>query len=142
LSRLARSAVAPFPHVPSSADERSVRQVKRRFIPYVINCHHHVHERSDRPHPPVPATGPSGDRRPPRTLHGEVDAYVGELMVAEGAQRRGIGTRLVRAAEQWARSQGLRHLTLETGAANGTARAFYAALGYAEEDVRLTRTIG
>jgi GNAT superfamily N-acetyltransferase len=73
---------------------------------------------------------------------GETDAYVGELVVAAGMERRGVGTLLMRAAEEWGRRRGLKFLTLETGAANSTARAFYASLGYQEEDVRLTRELG
>jgi ribosomal protein S18 acetylase RimI-like enzyme len=72
---------------------------------------------------------------------GEVDAYVGELVVAAGYERRGIGTLLMQAAETWSRDRGYRRVTLETGAANQSARAFYAALGYLEEEVRLTKTI-
>lgn len=72
---------------------------------------------------------------------GETDAYVGELVVAEAAERRGVGTLLMQAAEQWGRGRGLKCLTLETGAANSTARAFYASLGYQEEDVRLTKEL-
>ena len=53
---------------------------------------------------------------------GETDAYVGELVVAEGMERRGVGRLLMRAAEDWGRQRGLKHLTLETGAANGGAR--------------------
>jgi GNAT superfamily N-acetyltransferase len=52
-----------------------------------------------------------------------------------------VGRSLVAAAEAWARERGLSRITLETGAANSAARAFYAALGFAEEDVRLTRTL-
>ena len=70
---------------------------------------------------------------------GQKDAYVGELVVAEAEEGRGIGRMLMQAAEGWARSQGLQYLTLETGAANGAARAFYAALGYQEEDIRFTK---
>jgi ribosomal protein S18 acetylase RimI-like enzyme len=72
---------------------------------------------------------------------GQVDAYVGELITAAGQERRGIARRLMAAAEAWGASRGLKFLTLETGAANHTARAFYAALGYQEEDVRLTKEI-
>ncbi|MFI7612063.1 GNAT family N-acetyltransferase [Nonomuraea terrae] len=72
---------------------------------------------------------------------GTVDAYVGELAVAPHAARGGVGRQLMAAAETWARRQGVRHLTLETGAANTTARHFYAALGYREEAIRLTRTL-
>jgi ribosomal protein S18 acetylase RimI-like enzyme len=45
------------------------------------------------------------------------------------------------AAEEWARRQRLTCVTLHTGAANTRARAFYAALGYEEEDVRLTKRL-
>jgi GNAT superfamily N-acetyltransferase len=72
---------------------------------------------------------------------GDVDAYVGELVVAEAMERRGFGARLLGAAEAWAVERGLERLTLETGAANSGARAFYAAAGYVEEDVRLTKEI-
>lgn len=72
---------------------------------------------------------------------GQVDAYVGELVTAAGQERRGIARALMRAAEAWGAARGLDHLTLETGMANHGARAFYAALGYLEEDVRLTKRI-
>lgn len=72
---------------------------------------------------------------------GEPDAYVRELVVAQGHERRGVGRRLVAAAEAWAAERGHRCVTLETGAANTSARAFYASLGYLEEDVRLTRPL-
>jgi GNAT superfamily N-acetyltransferase len=48
---------------------------------------------------------------------------------------------LMDAAEGWARRRGHQHITLETGAANGAARAFYDRRGYQEEDVRLTKTL-
>ncbi|MGV9375748.1 N-acetyltransferase family protein [Nonomuraea sp. NPDC003707] len=76
-----------------------------------------------------------------RHFTGAMDAYVGELAVHSRAVRTGVGRRLMAAAEDWAQQQGLRHLTLETGAANTTARRFYAALGYLEEGVRLTRSL-
>src|SRR3982751_3264399 len=72
---------------------------------------------------------------------GQLDAYVGELIVAELMERRGIGGLLIRAAELWAAERGFEYLTLETGAANNGARAFYASLGYCEEDVRITKRI-
>lgn len=72
---------------------------------------------------------------------GQADAYVGELVTAAGKERRGIGRALMQAAEAWGAARGLDHLTLETGAANAAARALYAALGYLEEDVRVTKKI-
>jgi ribosomal protein S18 acetylase RimI-like enzyme len=72
---------------------------------------------------------------------GQVDAYVGELAVRTGRERRGIATQLMAAAETWAASHGRAFLTLETGAANQPARKLYTALGYQEEEVRLTKAI-
>jgi GNAT superfamily N-acetyltransferase len=72
---------------------------------------------------------------------GERDGYIGELVVADRASKRGIGRALIAAAEAWARDHGLRNLTLHTGAFNANARGFYAALGFAEEEVRLTRPV-
>jgi GNAT superfamily N-acetyltransferase len=76
-----------------------------------------------------------------RHWSGDTDAYIGELVVAAHAEGRGVGRDLVRAAEQWAvgRGRGHRRITLETGVANHAARRFYATLGYAEEQVQLTR---
>lgn len=73
---------------------------------------------------------------------GQVDGYVGELVVAGGCVRRGVGSALMAAVELWASDRGLTHLTLETGAANASARGFYGALGYRDEDVRLTKRVG
>lgn len=70
-----------------------------------------------------------------------VDAYVGELVVDEQTTGHGVGRALMEAAECWARSAGHRRLSVETGAANLSARAFYAALGYAEEEVVLSRAL-
>jgi ribosomal protein S18 acetylase RimI-like enzyme len=79
--------------------------------------------------------------RPTRHFTGEHDGYIGELVVAPHAERRGVGRSLIDTAEAWARDRGLAHLTLHTGAYNASARAFYAALGFAEEEVRLTRPV-
>jgi ribosomal protein S18 acetylase RimI-like enzyme len=78
---------------------------------------------------------------PAQHFTGEQDGYIGELVVAELAARRGVGRSLIAAAEAWARDHGLAHLTLHAGAYNGDARAFYASLGFAEEEVRLTRPV-
>jgi ribosomal protein S18 acetylase RimI-like enzyme len=80
--------------------------------------------------------------RAARHFTGECDGYIGELAVAGHASRRGTGRALIGAADEWARDHGLANLTLHTGAYNAGARAFYAALGFAEEEVRLTRPVG
>lgn len=72
---------------------------------------------------------------------GQIDAYVGELAIAETASRQGVGSTLMRTVQDWADTAGYRRLTLETGASNGPARAFYSALGYCDEDVRLSASL-
>jgi len=72
---------------------------------------------------------------------GTPEAYVGELVVAEEAEGRGVGRALMAAVEDWARAHGLGRVSLETGAANTAARGFYRALGYDESDVRLTKSV-
>lgn len=69
------------------------------------------------------------------------DGALGELAVATHVSRRGTGRALVDAADAWARDHGLANLTVHTGAFNTDARAFYAALGFAEDEVRLTRPV-
>lgn len=76
--------------------------------------------------------------RPTKHFTGERDGYIGVLAVDVHAARHGIGRLLVEAAQAWARDQGLANLTLHTGAFNTSARSFYAALGFREEEVRLT----
>ena len=53
---------------------------------------------------------------------GDVDAYVGELVVVEQRAGHGVGRKLMEAAESWARQSGFQRLTIETGAANTAAR--------------------
>ncbi|MEV0795348.1 GNAT family N-acetyltransferase [Kribbella sp. NPDC050459] len=76
-----------------------------------------------------------------RHFTGEIDAYVGELIVASRDSHHGVGTALMSAAEDWGRARGLARLSLETGAANTIARGFYEKLGYEDEDVRLSRRL-
>ncbi len=72
---------------------------------------------------------------------GELDAYVGELVVDRAIEGRGAGRALMAAAEQWAAARGLPRITLETGARNHRARHFYEDAGYQEEEVRLTKAV-
>jgi ribosomal protein S18 acetylase RimI-like enzyme len=76
-----------------------------------------------------------------RHWSGDPDAYVGELATAEGHEGHGVGRALLTRAETWARDRGLTRITLETGAANDRARAFYSARGYRDEEIRLTRVL-
>jgi ribosomal protein S18 acetylase RimI-like enzyme len=72
---------------------------------------------------------------------GQVDGYVGELAVARDWEGRGVGRRLMAAAEDWAAGRGLAFLTLDTGADNHPARGLYRSLGFGEETVGLTKRV-
>lgn len=72
---------------------------------------------------------------------GEVQAYIGELVVSAEAEGRGVGHALIAAVEDWARTRGYTIVVLDTGAANHRARAFYAQQGYQEESVRLVKVL-
>lgn len=72
---------------------------------------------------------------------GQVDIYLGELVVDAACEGKGVGRELVEAVVEHAARAGVERITLETGAANTQARRFYASLGFAEEDVRLTRVL-
>jgi ribosomal protein S18 acetylase RimI-like enzyme len=74
-------------------------------------------------------------------ITGQTDAYVGELVVASGMERRGIATALMNTAEAWTAQRGLAFLTLQTGAANQPARGLYRQLGFHEEELLLTKAI-
>lgn len=58
------------------------------------------------------------------------------LTVAAHARGTGVGTALLRAAEERARAWGVRKLCLGVFADNGRARRLYARLGFAEEGSR------
>jgi ribosomal protein S18 acetylase RimI-like enzyme len=74
-------------------------------------------------------------------LTGDVDAYIGELVVEQSVQRQGVGRMLLQVAEGWARDNGFQALTLDTGARNTAARALYQAAGFEDEDVRVTKRL-
>lgn len=76
-----------------------------------------------------------------RHWSGDVDAHIGELVVDPVSGGRGIGAALVKAMVDRARDRGHRRITLETGAANTVARAFYDGLGFEMEEVVLTRAL-
>jgi GNAT superfamily N-acetyltransferase len=76
-----------------------------------------------------------------RHFAGDLDAYVGELVTAAGAEGRGVGRELLERAEAWARERGYRRITLETGARNARALRLYEHLGWESEDVRLSKPL-
>jgi ribosomal protein S18 acetylase RimI-like enzyme len=69
---------------------------------------------------------------------GDTDLYVGELVVARECEGQGVGRSLMEAVTGLAEHSGVGRITLETGAANEQALAFYHRLGFVPEDIRLT----
>ena len=63
------------------------------------------------------------------------------LYVRSEARKRGIGTALYQAAQQWARDQGAKCLKLMTLGENTAARAFYAQMGMREQSIILTQAL-
>jgi ribosomal protein S18 acetylase RimI-like enzyme len=57
------------------------------------------------------------------------------LAVARGFRRQGVGTMLMRSAEQWCRKPGVPKLQLMLRSENVEMAGFYAALGYDKSDV-------
>jgi GNAT superfamily N-acetyltransferase len=72
---------------------------------------------------------------------GEQVGYVSAVVVTASAAGAGVGRRLMRGAEQWARQQGCRVMTLEVFGQNAAARAIYQRLGYQEQTLKLAKPL-
>ncbi|MEM9563347.1 MAG: GNAT family N-acetyltransferase [Actinomycetota bacterium] len=72
---------------------------------------------------------------------GDPEAYIGELIVADDREGRGIGRALVERAAAWGRERGRCRIALDTGAGNERALAFYRAIGFDHDEVRLSRAL-
>ncbi|MFC4161101.1 GNAT family N-acetyltransferase [Chitinimonas lacunae] len=57
-------------------------------------------------------------------------AEVQALVVAQAAQRSGVGTALLRQAREWAREKGYARLRLRSGVHREEAHRFYEAVGF------------
>jgi ribosomal protein S18 acetylase RimI-like enzyme len=67
--------------------------------------------------------------------------YVNHLAVAPALRRRGYGGRLLCAATDLARAEGVAGVALDVWAFNEAARAFYAKHGFAPQQLRLWRDV-
>ena len=65
------------------------------------------------------------------TAEGGKAAWLEDLVVRPDQRDRGLGTRLLRAAVDWARKEGLTRITLLTDADNARARRLYLRHGFA-----------
>lgn len=68
-------------------------------------------------------------------------AYVTVLAVTAAAEGQGVASRLMQAAEDWARQQGFRLICLDVFANNRRARDIYVRLGYRDDTLRLTKPL-
>ena len=59
-------------------------------------------------------------------------AELAGLVVANGARGCGVGQRLLRAAEDWSRTQGFARLRVRSNVVRGRAHGFYLREGYVE----------
>jgi GNAT superfamily N-acetyltransferase len=73
---------------------------------------------------------------------GEEHGHIGILSVIAEGEGKGVGGALMRAAEQWARRNGYRKLTLNVFDGNRHARLVYEHLGYAPETLRYLKVLG
>ncbi len=63
-------------------------------------------------------------------------AHLSVLAVEKAAEGQGVGSALLAACEQWARSRGSDRLTLSALVTNARARALYERKGYGGEYIR------
>ena len=68
-------------------------------------------------------------------------AWLTALVVAERVRGRGVGTQIVKVAEQWARDQGASRLALTSALHRKEAHEFYKRLGYDHTGVRLAKSL-
>lgn len=80
-----------------------------------------------------------------RLGYGERGMDLHHLFVAEAARRGGVGSALLRAAEEMAESLGCTYLIIGTHPGNGPAQEYYQRRGYhpmGNTSVRFTRRLG
>lgn len=71
----------------------------------------------------------------------EVRLFVDGLVVAEAFRRRGVGTRLMQAADEWGRTRGARLAVLDTWGESPESVPFYERLGYAPRSIRFRKRL-
>lgn len=72
---------------------------------------------------------------------GEEHGHVSDIVVASGAEGRGVGRALMAAGEGWSRARGHRLLTLNVFGANSRARELYERLGFAADTTKLVKVL-
>ena len=69
-------------------------------------------------------------------------AFMSDLFVSKAFRYQGVGTLLIRKAEDRARSMGIRKIALRVAANNETARKIYTANRYTENFVVMSKDLG
>jgi ribosomal protein S18 acetylase RimI-like enzyme len=72
---------------------------------------------------------------------GQLEASLLSQYVAEPYRGQGLGHRLMEAAEDWARQQGLPRISLSVGVANTLGQKLYESLGYQVETLRMSKKL-
>jgi GNAT superfamily N-acetyltransferase len=76
------------------------------------------------------------------TAEGAASGWVEDMVVARTERRRGLGRRLLVAAERWAVERGATRLQLLADAANEPAHAFYRRMGWGGTQLVCLRRAG
>jgi ribosomal protein S18 acetylase RimI-like enzyme len=81
--------------------------------------------------------------RSPDPMHREmIYCHIAEIAVSSRCQNRGIGERLLRAAEDWGRRHGAQFASLEYHVANMRARVFYERrMGYRAASITVIKPL-
>lgn len=73
---------------------------------------------------------------------GALTCRITVLVIEPGAQRLGLGRRLLREAERRARAAGAAQIELTTASHRADAHAFYRACGYVDSSLRFSKALG
>ena len=68
-------------------------------------------------------------------------AHIADVIVAPGADGRGVGRQLIATAETWARERGACWVTLHVFAGNVRARELYGRLGFGEDMIKYVKVL-
>jgi ribosomal protein S18 acetylase RimI-like enzyme len=71
----------------------------------------------------------------------EKHGHISDIIIAPAGEGKGIGSMLIDKAEEWARSQGFRWLTLSVFAQNLHAREVYEHLGYGADIIKYVKQL-
>ncbi len=72
---------------------------------------------------------------------GQAFAWVMCVYVETACRGRGVGRRLMRAAEAWGQERGVGQITLNVSAWNEPARGLYESMGYGAESIRMSKAL-